>query len=58
MGHSEKFHFEHAQPVVINSPCPSFPKDTRLRGAPGSDPKIIVVASGIIMVLVLLYAVV
>jgi hypothetical protein len=37
---------------------PSFPKDTRLRGAPGSEPKIIVVASGIIMVLVLLYAVV
>ena len=36
----------------------SFPKDTRLRGAPGSDPKIIVVASGIIMALVLLYAVV
>jgi hypothetical protein len=37
---------------------PSFPKDTRLRGDAGSDPKIIVVASGIIMVLVLLYAVV
>jgi hypothetical protein len=37
---------------------PSFPKDTRLRGHAGSDPKIIVVASGIIMVLVLLYAVV
>ena len=57
MGHSEKFHFEHAQPVV-SIRMPSFPKDTRLRGAPGSDPKIIVVASGIIMVLVLLYAVV
>jgi hypothetical protein len=37
---------------------PSFPKDTRLRGNSGSDPKKIIVASGIIMILVLLYAVV
>ena len=58
MGHFEQFHFARVQPVVIILHMPSFPKDTRLRGAPGSDPKIIVVASGIIMVLVLLYAVV
>jgi len=57
MGHSEQFHFARAQPVVSIRVL-SFPKDTRLRGAPGSDPKIIVVASGIIMALVLLYAVV
>jgi hypothetical protein len=57
MGHSEEFHFEQAQPVV-SIRMPSFPKDTRLRGATGSDPKIIAVASGILLALVLLYAVV
>jgi hypothetical protein len=35
---------------------PSFPKDTRLRGDPSSDPKKIMVASAIILILVLLYA--
>jgi hypothetical protein len=37
---------------------PSFPKDTRLRGDPSSDPKKIMAASAIILILVLLYVVV